>query len=75
MTLDSAQTQDFFGAFFKLPAHLWHGYLSGTLGAAGIARTMTAMFQHAPNRVRLPLIRTALGGEGVRLLRALRSPR
>jgi len=75
MTLDSARTQDFFSAFFKLSPHLWHAYLSGTLGAAGITRTMTAMFQHAPNRVRLPLMRTALGGEGVRLLRALGSPR
>lgn len=75
LTLDSARTQEFFSAFFKLPARDWQGYLSGTLGAAGIVRTMTAMFQHAPNRVRLPLLRAALGGKGVRLLRALGAPR
>lgn len=75
LTLDSTRTQDFFSAFFKLPAPSWQGYLSGTLGAAGITGTMTAMFQHAPNRVRLPLVRAALGSEGVRLLRALWSAR
>ena len=74
LTLDSAQTQDFFSAFFKLPPPLWQGYLSGTLSTAGIIQTMTATFRHAPNRVRRPLIRTALSREGVRLLRALWSP-
>lgn len=71
MTLDSPQLRAFFTAFFKLPPNLWHGYLSGTLGALGVARTMTAMFRFAPNSVRLPLIRTSFGPERAHLLRAL----
>jgi lycopene beta-cyclase len=74
LKLDSAQTRDFFSAFFKLPAPLWQGYLSGTLDAGGIVRAMTATFRHASNRVRLPLMRTAFGSEGARLLRVLRAP-
>lgn len=74
LTLHSAQLQDFFSAFFNLSARRWQGYLSGTLSAPEIALSMSAMFAHAPNRVRLPLIRTALGREGALLLRALRCP-
>lgn len=72
LTLDSARTQSFFSAFFKLPPHAWHGYLSGTLGAAGIVGTMTATFQRAPKGVRASLIRTAVSTKGVHLLRTLR---
>lgn len=71
LTLDGPQLQDFFSAFFKLPPHRWQGYLSGTLSAPEIALTMGAMFAHATNRVRGPLIRTALGRDGGLLLRAL----
>lgn len=72
LTLQSGPLRDFFSAFFKLEPRRWQGYLSGTLSAAEIAVTMSAMFTHAPNRVRLPLIRAAFGREGALLLRALR---
>ena len=72
MTLDSTQLQAFFTAFFKLPPRLWQGYLSGTLDAFGVARTMTAMFRYAPNSVRFPLIRTSFGPERAHLLQALK---
>lgn len=72
MTLDSTQLQAFFTAFFKLPPKLWQGYLSGTLDAFGVARTMTAMFRYAPNSVRFPLICTSFGPERAHLLQALR---
>ncbi len=72
LTLDSTQLQGFFSAFFKLSPELWQGYLSGTHRAGGVARTMTAMFQYAPNSVRLPLMRASFGHNGVHLLRALR---
>lgn len=72
MRLDSAQLQAFFTAFFRLPPRLWQGYLSGTLDALGVARTMTAMFRYAPNSVRFPLIRTSFGPERAHLLQALK---
>ena len=72
LTFSSSQTQEHFSAFFKLPPHLWHGYLSGTLGAAGVARTMTATFRHAPNSLRASLVRAALGPKGGHLLRVFR---
>ena len=72
LSLSSSQLKDFFGAFFKLSPRLWQGYLSGTHGAGGVAKTMTAMFQHAPNSVRLPLLRAAFGPTSTHLIRALR---
>ena len=72
LTLDSTGLKDFFGAFFKLPPELWQGYLSGTHGALSVAKTMTATFQHAPNHVRLPLIRASFGPTRAHLMRALR---
>ena len=72
LSLDSTQLQGFFSAFFKLSPELWQGYLSGTQTAGGVAGTMTAMFQHAPNNVRLPLMRASFGRNGIHLLRALR---
>ena len=72
LTLDSTQLKNFFSAFFRLSPKLWQGYLSGTHGAGGVARTMTAMFQHAPNSVRLPLIRASFGPTRTHLVRALR---
>ena len=71
LTLDSAQLKDFFGAFFNLSPELWQGYLSGIHGAGGVAKTMTAMFQHAPNSVRLPLLRASFGPTRTHLIRAL----
>ncbi len=72
LTFGSSQTQEHFNAFFKLPPYLWHGYLSGTLGAAGVARAMTATFQYAPNSLRASLVRAAFGPKGGHLLRAFR---
>jgi lycopene beta-cyclase len=61
LTFDGPQLRDFFTAFFKLPPERWQGYLSGTLSTGEIMRTMLAMFAHTSNRVRLPLIRHAVG--------------
>ena len=72
LTLDSARTQDFFSAFFRLSPYAWQGYLSGTSGTASIVRTMTATFQRAPRGVKASLIRAALSTQGVHLLRTLR---
>ena len=72
LTLENTQLKDFFSAFFKLSPKLWQGYLSGTQTAGGVARTMTAMFQHAPTGVQLPLMRASFGSNAVHLLRALR---
>ena len=72
LTLDSTQTKDHFHAFFKLPPSLWRGYHSGTLGALGIAHTMTATFRYATNSVRAAHIRNSFGPLGVHLIRALR---
>ncbi|MEF2278151.1 lycopene cyclase family protein [Deinococcus sp. YIM 134068] len=62
----------FFRAFFALPAAEWHAFLSPRTGAGAIARTMLKVFAHAPNRVRVPLARAALGQAEVsgRALRA-----
>ena len=72
LTLNSTQTKDHFHAFFKLPPSLWQGYHSGTLGALGIIRTMTATFRYATNSVRAAHIRNSFGPLGVHLVRALR---
>ncbi|MPY65931.1 lycopene cyclase family protein [Deinococcus sp. SDU3-2] len=55
----------FFSAFFRLPAEQWHGFLAPRMDAGGLARTMLRLFAHAPNRVRFPLARAALGQPGV----------
>ena len=65
LKLDGPQLGRFFTAFFKLPAPLWQGYLSGTLTVKEQAEAMTRLFAHAPNAVRLPLTRTALGHGGL----------
>ena len=65
LKLDGPQLQRFLTAFFKLPTPLWQGYLSGTLTVKEQAEAMTRLFAHAPNTVRLPLARTALGHGGL----------
>ena len=65
LKLDSPQLQSFFAAFFRLPAPLWQGYLSGTLSVREQAETMARLFAHAPGAVRSPLTRTAFGHSGL----------
>ncbi|BDP40793.1 putative carotenoid cyclase [Deinococcus aetherius] len=62
----------FFAAFFRLPAPEWHAFLAPRTGAGALARTMLRLFAQAPNPVRLPLARAALGqaGPSGRALRA-----
>lgn len=55
---------DFFSAFFRLPAAQWHSFLAPRTEAGALARTMLRLFAHAPNRVRFPLARAALGQPG-----------
>ncbi|OLV18535.1 lycopene cyclase family protein [Deinococcus marmoris] len=62
---------DFFAAFFRLPAAEWHAFLAPHTGVRELARSMLKVFAHAPNAVRLPLVRAALAHPGVSL-RALR---
>jgi len=70
LTLDSTQTKNHFGAFFRLPPPLWQGYHSGTLSASGILGTMASTFRYADNGVRAAHIRNSFGPKGVHLLRA-----
>lgn len=72
LTLDSTQTKDHFDAFFKLPPHLWQGYISGTLKASGVVRTMATTFRYASNSVRAAHIRNSLGPKGIHLLRTFK---
>ncbi|WP_102127034.1 lycopene cyclase family protein [Deinococcus planocerae] len=62
----------FFAAFFQLPASEWHAFLAPRTKAGALARTMLRLFAHAPNPVRVPLARAALGqaGPSGRALRA-----
>lgn len=62
---------EFFAAFFRLPAAEWHAFLAPHTGVRELARSMLKVFAHAPNAVRLPLVRAALAHPGVSL-RALR---
>ena len=65
LRLDSEQTNEFFAAFFQLPRPLWTGYLSNTLDEAQIRQTMLRLFASSPNRVRAPLMQTALAEPGL----------
>ncbi|CAM3892454.1 lycopene cyclase family protein [Deinococcus frigens] len=62
---------DFFAAFFRLPAAQWHAFLAPHTGVRELARSMLRVFAHAPNAVRVPLVRAALAHPAVSL-RALR---
>ncbi|MDV6375816.1 lycopene cyclase family protein [Deinococcus arenicola] len=57
----------FFAAFFRLPAAEWHAFLAPHTGVREMARSMLKVFAHAPNAVRLPLVRAALAHPGVSL--------
>lgn len=58
------QLPAFFGAFFGLSAPEWHAFLAPRTEAGALARTMLRLFAGAPNAVRLPLVRAALGQPG-----------
>ncbi|MCS6826930.1 MAG: lycopene cyclase family protein [Caldilinea sp.] len=60
LSLNEAQLQQFFAAFFHLPVRYWGGYLSNTLTTAEIIQTMAYVFMTAPMPLRLVLIREAL---------------
>ncbi|MDZ7705352.1 MAG: lycopene cyclase family protein [Trueperaceae bacterium] len=69
---DTDQLQHFFQAFFRLPPHLWQGYLGGTLARPALANAMLGVFRHASFPVRGALTRRALSPDRRWLLRALR---
>ncbi|GMA17520.1 lycopene cyclase family protein [Deinococcus metallilatus] len=72
LALPGDQLPAFFEAFFRLPAREWRAFLAPHTDAGTLARTMLRVFAHAPNAVRAPLARAALGQTGVsgRALRA-----
>ncbi len=72
LSLDTDQLQHFFRAFFKLPPHLWQGYLGGTLPRPALANAMLGVFRYTSLPVRSALTRRALSPDGRLLLRALR---
>lgn len=72
LSFDSDQLQHFFRAFFKLPPHLWQGYLGGTLSRPALANAMLGVFRHASLPVRGALTRRAFSPDRQWLLRALR---
>jgi capsanthin/capsorubin synthase len=59
-TLDAEQLRAFFGAFFSLETRAWSGFLSGTLGAAGLARAMGQVFAHLDAPLRWELMRAGV---------------
>jgi lycopene beta-cyclase len=67
LRLRAGETREFFDAFTELPPERWHGYLAGTLSAAGVARTMAEVFSRVPGPVRVRLA----AGSPVPLLRAV----
>jgi lycopene beta-cyclase len=52
LSLGAPATRAFFDHFFRLPAPVWQGYLSGTLGGAGLAAAMARFFTRAPGELR-----------------------
>lgn len=62
--LPGGELPAFFRAFFSLPPHEWHAFLSPQTSAGALARTMLRLFAHAPAGVRLPLARAALAQPG-----------
>ena len=63
-TLDAEQARTFFGAFFSLETRAWSGFLSGTLGVAGIARAMGQVFARLDAPLRLELMRAGVHARG-----------
>jgi lycopene cyclase-like protein len=69
-TLGAAETRAFFDAFFDLETPMWHGYLSGTLGVAGLAQAMCAVFSNLSPPLRWELMRTGARTAPLPVLRA-----
>lgn len=60
LTLPAHELPEFFRVFFELPREHWTAFLDPRTDARTLARTMLRMFAHAPNGVRVPLVRAAL---------------
>lgn len=71
LALDAPATRAFFDHFFRLPAPTWQGYLSGTLGDAGLAGAMTHFFARAPGELRRRMAGMMAGPAGRDLAGAL----
>jgi lycopene beta-cyclase len=71
LRLDTAATQAFFGAFFRLPDAEWQGYLNDRLPSPQLAAVMGRLFLQVPPSVRDTMMRSMVGTNGVRLGAAL----
>ncbi len=72
--MTTAETQQFFGAFFDLPAETWRAFLSGVPSVSRVAGAMWSVFALAPWPVRFALVRRG-GAAGWRHLAPFFSPR
>ena len=69
-TLGAAETRAFFDAFFDLETPVWRGYLSGTLGVAGLAHAMGQVFSNLSAPLRWELMRAGARTAPAPMLRA-----
>lgn len=72
--MTTAETQQFFSAFFDLPAETWRAFLSGPPSVSRVAGAMWSVFALAPWPVRFALLRRG-GAAGWRHLAPFLSPR
>lgn len=59
MRFDEQTLQAFFASFFQLPRSQWSAFLANTLSTPEMLQTMTSLFAHTNNEVRLNLMRSA----------------
>ena len=64
MGFDEAQLRHHFHAFFRLPPHLWYGFLTNTLGIGELAGAMARLFALASWDVRSGLLLPAREAPG-----------
>jgi lycopene beta-cyclase len=68
--LNGDQLERFFDTFFDLPTEDWHGFMTGEMSAAGVARVMTKVFVTIDSSLRWRLLVESVGVNGGPLLRA-----
>ncbi len=69
-TLGAKETRAFFAAFFALDTPVWRGFLSGTLGGAGVAKAMGQVFSHLQAPLRWELMRAGASARSIPIVKA-----
>ena len=70
-SLSLEETQEFFSAFFSIPASQWKAFLSGQLHPFDVSRAMASVFLQASNTTRINLLQKATQKEGMTLFRSI----